>query len=49
MTRSRKPGQNLSTSQKKRNRKQSSIRARVAHVFREIKRQFGFASTRIAD
>ena len=34
----RKPGQNLSVSQKKRNRKYSSIRARVEHVFRVIKR-----------
>jgi IS5 family transposase len=42
----RKPGQNLSSSQKKRNRKHSSIRARVEHVFRVIKRQFGFTQTR---
>jgi IS5 family transposase len=42
----RKPGQMLSASQKKRNRKHSSIRARVEHVFRVIKRQFGFARTR---
>ena len=42
----RKPGQNLSTNQKKRNRRQSSIRARVEHVFRVIKRQFGFTKTR---
>lgn len=42
----RKPGQNLSESQKKRNRKHSSIRARVEHVFRVIKRQFGFTKTR---
>jgi IS5 family transposase len=42
----RKPGQNLSVSQKKRNRKHSSIRARVEHVFRVIKRQFGFTKTR---
>lgn len=41
----RKPGQNLSSSQRKRNRKQSSIRARVEHVFRVIKRQFGFTQT----
>ena len=33
-------------SQKKRNRKHSSIRARVEHVFRVIKRQFGFTRTR---
>jgi len=42
----RKPGKNLSSSQKKRNRKQSSIRARVEHVFRVIKQQFGFQKTR---
>ncbi len=42
----RKPGHNLSSSQRKRNRKQSSIRARVEHVFRVIKRQFGFIKTR---
>lgn len=42
----RKPGRNLSVSQKKRNRKYSSIRARVEHVFRVIKRQFGFTRTR---
>ena len=42
----RKPRHNLSSSQKKRNRKQSSIRARVEHVFRVIKCQFGFTKTR---
>jgi transposase, IS5 family len=42
----RKPGHNLLSSQRKRNRKQSSIRARVEHVFRVIKRQFGFTKTR---
>ena len=42
----RKAAQNLSSSQKKRNRKQPSIRARVEHVFRVIKRQFGFTKTR---
>lgn len=42
----RKPGQNLSVSQKKRNRKHSFIRARVEHVFRVIKRPFGFTRTR---
>jgi len=44
----RKPGKNLSSSQKQRNRKQSSVRARVEHVFRVIKNQFGFQKTRIA-
>ena len=36
----------LSGSQKKRNQKHSSIRAQVEHVFRVIKRQFGFTKTR---
>lgn len=42
----RKGSKNLSSSQRKRNRKQSSVRARVEHVFRVIKRQFGFEKTR---
>ncbi len=42
----RKPKKNLSASQKRRNRKQSSVRARVEHVFRVIKQQFGFQKTR---
>ncbi len=42
----RKPGRNLSVRQKQRNRKHSSIRARVEHVFRVIKQQFGFTKTR---
>ena len=42
----REPGHDLSSSQRKCNRKQSSIRARVEHVFRVIKRQFGFTKTR---
>jgi len=42
----RKPKHNLSASQKRRNRKQSAIRARVEHVFRVIKQQFGFQKTR---
>jgi len=42
----RKPGRNLSSRQKKRNRQQSSIRARVEHVFRVMKCQFGFTKTR---
>ena len=42
----RKPGHNLSMRQKQRNRKHSSIRARVEHVFRVIKRQFGYTRTR---
>lgn len=42
----RKPGKNLSSSQRKRNRQYSSIRARVEHIFRIIKCQFGFRKTR---
>ncbi len=42
----RKRGKNLSATQKKRNRKQSSVRARVEHHFRIIKRQFGYQKTR---
>lgn len=42
----RKPKKNLSTSQKKRNRQNSSIRARVEQVFRVIKCQFGYRKTR---
>jgi len=42
----RKGSHNLSSGQRKRNRKQSSVRARVEHVFRVIKRQFGFQKTR---
>ena len=39
-------GAGLSQSQKKRNRKQSGIRARVEHLFRIIKRQFGYTKAR---
>lgn len=42
----RKPGKNLSRSQRKRNRQYSLIRARVEHIFRIIKCQFGFRKTR---
>lgn len=42
----RKPNRNLSSKQKKRNRKQSAVRARVEHIFRIIKCQFGFRKTR---
>lgn len=41
---SRRPG--LSARQKKRNRQRSSIRARVEHLFRVIKRQFGYTKVR---
>lgn len=39
-------GAGLSASQKKRNRRNSGIRARVEHVFRIVKRQFGYTKTR---
>lgn len=42
----RKPGRNLSSSQKKRNRRYSSVRARIEHLFRIIKCQFGYRKTR---
>jgi IS5 family transposase len=42
----RKPGRKLSASQKKRNRKQGSVRAKVEHVFRVIKCQFGYRKVR---
>ncbi|MDP0590277.1 MAG: transposase [Candidatus Endonucleobacter bathymodioli] len=38
----RKPKKNMSSSQKKQNRKNSQIRARVEHCFRVIKCQFGY-------
>jgi IS5 family transposase len=43
----RKAGKNLSASQNKRNRKQSSVRARVELVFRMIKQQFGLQKSAI--
>jgi len=42
----RKPKKQLSASQKKRNRKNSSVRARVEHCFRVIKCQFGYRKVR---
>lgn len=39
-------GAALSGSQKKRNRKNSAIRARVEHLFRIVKRQFGYTKVR---
>ena len=42
----RKPKKQLSASQKKRNRKNSSVRARVEHCFRVIKCQFGYRTVR---
>ena len=42
----RKPGRKLSASQEKRNRRHGPARAKVEHVFRVIKRQFGYARVR---
>jgi len=42
----RKPGRQLSASQKKRNRKHGAIRAKVEHVFRVLKCQFGYRRAR---
>jgi len=42
----RKPKKQLSSSQKKRNRKNSSVRARVEHCFRVVKCQFGYRKVR---
>ncbi len=42
----RKPKKSLSTTQKKKNRKNSSIRARVEHCFRIMKCQFGYKKVR---
>jgi IS5 family transposase len=39
-------GARLSASQKKRNRRNSRIRARVEHLFRILKRQFGYTKVR---
>jgi IS5 family transposase len=39
-------GAALSGSQKKRNRRYSAIRARVEHLFRIVKRQFGYTKVR---
>ena len=41
-----KPGRVLSASQKKRNRKHGSVRAKVEHIFRVIKCQFGYRKAR---
>jgi IS5 family transposase len=38
----RKPKKNMSSSQKKQNRKNSRVRARVEHCFRVVKCQFGY-------
>ena len=42
----KKPGRKLSSSQKKRNKKHGSVRAKVEHVFRVMKCQFGYRKVR---
>lgn len=42
----RKPGRKLSASQRKRNKKHGAIRAKVEHVFRVMKCQFGYRKVR---
>ena len=42
----RKPGRQLSPSQQKRNRRNGSVRAKVDHVFRIVKCQFGYRRVR---
>ena len=46
ITEKKKPKKQLSSSQKKRNRKHGSVRAKVEHVFRVVKCQFGYRKTR---
>ena len=42
----RKPGRKLSSSQRRRNRHNGSVRAKVEHVFRVLKCQFGYRKVR---
>ena len=42
----RKPGRQLSSSQKRLNRRHGSVRAKVEHVFRVLKCQFGYRKVR---
>jgi IS5 family transposase len=42
----RKPGRQLTSSQKKRNRRHGAVRAKVEHVFRVLKCQFGYRKVR---
>ena len=42
----RKPGRQLSGSQRKRNRKHGAVRAKVEHVLRVVKCQFGHRKVR---
>ncbi|MCP4934935.1 MAG: transposase, partial [bacterium] len=46
ITEKKKPKKQLSSSQKKRNEKHGSVRAKVEHVFRVVKCQFGYRKTR---
>jgi IS5 family transposase len=41
-----RPKRTLTGGQKRRNRKMSSVRSRVEHIFRVMKRQFGYVKTR---
>jgi IS5 family transposase len=41
-----KRNRKLSSSQRKRNRKHASVRAKVGHVFRIVKCQFGYRKAR---
>jgi IS5 family transposase len=41
-----RPQRRLGSAQKRRNRKMSSLRSRVEHLFRVMKRQFGYTKTR---
>ena len=42
----RKPSRQLSSSQRKRNRRNGSVRAKVGHIFRVLKCQFGYRRVR---
>ena len=42
----RKPGRKMSSSQRRRNRRNGSVRAKVEHVFRVLKCQFGYRKVR---
>jgi IS5 family transposase len=42
----RKPGRQLSSSQKKRNKRHGTVRAKVEHIFRVMKCQFGYRRVR---
>ena len=41
-----RPGRQLSTSQRRRNRRFGKVRAKVEHVFRVVKCQFGYRKVR---